>query len=47
MIKEERVIISGDIETGATVAYKNKSKKYPLVLLIMGTGTTDRDGNSR
>lgn len=47
MIKEERVIISGDIETGATVAYKNKSKRYPLVLLIMGTGTTDRDGNSR
>ena len=46
MIKEEKVIISNDINIGATIAYKDKNKKRPLVLLIMGTGTTDRDGNS-
>ena len=46
MIKEEKVIISNGINIGATIAYKDKNEKRPLVLLIMGTGTTDRDGNS-
>lgn len=46
MNKEERVIIKGDINIGATIAYKDKSEKRPLVLLIMGTGSLDRDGNS-
>lgn len=46
MINEEKVIISNDINLGATIAYKDKKEKRPLVLLIMGTGTTDRDGNS-
>ena len=46
MINEEKVIISNGINIGATIAYKDKNKKRPLVLLIMGTGTTDRDGNS-
>jgi len=46
MTNEEKVIISNDINLGATIAYKDKSEKRPLVLLIMGTGTTDRDGNS-
>ena len=46
MINEERVIIKGDINIGATIAYKDKSEKRPLVLLIMGTGSLDRDGNS-
>ena len=46
MNKEERVIIKGDINIGATIAYKDKSEKKPLVLLIMGTGSLDRDGNS-
>ena len=45
MNKEERVIINGDINIGATIAYKDKSEKQPLVLLIMGTGSLDRDGN--
>ena len=45
MINEERVIISSDINIGATIAYKDKSKNSPLVLLIMGTGSLDRDGN--
>ena len=46
MINEEKIIISNDINIGATIAYKDKNEKKPLVLLIMGTGTTDRDGNS-
>lgn len=46
MINEEKVIISNGINIGATIAYRDKNEKRPLVLLIMGTGTTDRDGNS-
>lgn len=45
MIKEERVKISNNIEIGATIAYKDKKEKRPFVLLIMGTGSLDRDGN--
>lgn len=45
MINEERIIINGDINIGATIAYKDKSEKRPLVLLIMGTGSLNRDGN--
>lgn len=44
---EERVIIpgEGDNKIGATISYADNSKKRPLVLLIMGTGKLDRDGN--
>lgn len=45
MIKEERIKIQGDVELGATIAYPDKKEKRPLVLLIMGTGNLDRDGN--
>ena len=44
-IKEERVIIEGENKIGATISYADTSKKRPLVLIIMGTGKTDRDGN--
>ena len=46
MINEEKVIISNDINIGATIAYKDKKEKRPLVLLISGTGSLDRDGNN-
>jgi len=46
-IEEERVTITNDIEIGATIAYANKNEKRPFVLLIMGTGKLDRDGNSK
>ena len=46
MINEEKVIISNDINLGATIAYKDKKEKRPLVLLISGTGSSDRDGNN-
>jgi len=45
MVEEERVTISNDIDIGATIAYSNKNEKRPLVLLVMGTGSSDRDGN--
>ena len=44
-IKEERVIIEGENKIGATISYADTSKQRPLVLIIMGTGKTDRDGN--
>lgn len=44
-ICEERVIIDGENKIGATISYQDKEKKQPLVLLIMGTGKMDRDGN--
>ena len=46
MINEERIKIKGDIELGATIAYPDKEEKRPLVLLIAGTGSLNRDGNS-
>ena len=44
-IKEERVIIDGENKIGATISYIDDNKKKPLVLLIMGTGKLNRDGN--
>lgn len=46
-IKEDRVLIDGEYKIGATVAYIDDNKKRPLVLLIMGTGKLDRDGNQK
>ena len=46
MINEEKVIITSDINIGATIAYKDNKEKRPLVLLIAGTGSSDRDGNN-
>ena len=45
MINEERIKIQGDIGIGATIAYPDKDKKRPFVLIIGGTGSLDRDGN--
>lgn len=44
---EKRVSIKGDVSIGATVSYPDDSKKYPAIVLIMGTGATDRDGNEK
>lgn len=55
MINEERIKIQGNgVLLGATIAcsndalieHHNTGKKMPLVLLIAGTGSLDRDGNS-
>lgn len=47
MINEERITITNDIKIGATISYQDKTSKRTLVLIIMGTGTTDRDGNTK
>lgn len=50
---EERIIIHEKVFIGATIALpfaKNsiqEEKKYPAILVIMGTGKTDRDGNEK
>ena len=46
-IKENRVMISGGVSIGATVSCPDSNKKHPAVVLIMGTGKTDRDGNEK
>ncbi|MBQ4077933.1 alpha/beta hydrolase [bacterium] len=45
-IIEERVFIEGENKIGATIS-RPDDKKRPLVLLIMGTGKLDRDGNMK
>lgn len=46
-VKEERIIISGAVSIGATVAYTDKNIVSPAIVVIMGTGKTDRDGNEK
>ncbi|MDO4554353.1 MAG: alpha/beta fold hydrolase [Lachnospiraceae bacterium] len=45
--EEEKVIIQGEVSIGATISYSNKNSLSPAVVLIMGTGKTDRDGNRK
>lgn len=45
-IIEERVFIDGENKIGASIS-RPDDKQRPLVLLIMGTGKLDRDGNMR
>lgn len=52
VMKEKEVTIKGDVSIGATVSYPDDSRaisarKYPAIVLIMGTGKTDRDGNEK
>lgn len=52
IMKEKEVMIKGSISIGATISYPDDSRadfaqKYPAVVLIMGTGKTDRDGNEK
>ena len=46
-IREKRVIIEGKVSLGATVSYADKGGRAPAVVLVMGTGRTDRDGNEK
>ena len=45
MINEERIKVPAEFSLGTTIAYPDKGEKRPLVLLIAGTGSLDRDGN--
>ena len=42
---EEEVMIDGRFPIGATIAYNDTDRKSPAIVIIMGTGKTDRDGN--
>ncbi|MBE6519013.1 MAG: hypothetical protein E7Z70_05700 [Thermoplasmata archaeon] len=44
-IKEENVTIDGGVPLGATITYTDKSERKPAIVIIMGTGKLDRDGN--
>lgn len=44
-IKEENVTINGEVPLGATVTYIDKDVRMPAIVIIMGTGKLDRDGN--
>ena len=46
-VKEERIFIEGDVRLGATIAATDFEGKRPAIVLIMGTGGMDRDGNGR
>lgn len=45
-IIEEKVLINGEHKIGATVSRPDDTQR-PLILLIMGTGKADRDGNMK
>lgn len=45
-IIEERIIIDGENKIGATIS-RPDNERHPLILLIMGTGKLDRDGNQK
>lgn len=44
---EERINILGEVSIGATVTYTDKNTVFPAIVVIMGTGKTDRDGNEK
>ena len=37
MINEEKVIITNDIDIGATIAYKDKKEKRPFVIITFSS----------
>ena len=45
--QEEQLTVAGKVSFGATISYTDKASKSPAVVLIMGTGKTDRDGNEK
>ena len=44
-LREKRITIQGEYPIGATVTYEDESRRSPAVVIIMGTGKLDRDGN--
>ena len=43
--REKNITIQGEYPIGATLTYADEKKKSPAVVIIMGTGKLDRDGN--
>lgn len=46
-IKESEILIKGKISIGATITCADESRKSPAIVIIMGTGKANRDGNAR
>ncbi len=44
-VNEEEITVAGAVSLGATIAYPDKERKRPAIVIIMGTGKLDRDGN--
>lgn len=44
-VKEEDVIIQGEVKLAGTVTIPTGSAVYPAVLILPGSGSSDRDGN--
>ena len=44
---EERIFVQGDVRIGATVTCPDRDKKNPAIVILMGTGSLDRDGNTK
>ncbi|HBI85523.1 MAG TPA: hypothetical protein DDX71_04450 [Ruminococcus sp.] len=42
---EKQITIQGEYPIGTTITYEDESRKSPAVVIIMGTGKLDRDGN--
>lgn len=43
--REKKMTIQGEYPIGATITYEDESRRSPAVVIIMGTGKLDRDGN--
>lgn len=43
--REKKITIQGEYPIGATITYEDESRRSPAVVIIMGTGKLDRDGN--
>ena len=44
-IREKKITIQGEYPIGATITYEDENRRSPAVVIIMGTGKLDRDGN--
>lgn len=44
-MREEKVFINGKVALGTTITHVDDNTKSPAIVIIMGTGTLDRDGN--
>lgn len=45
MVIDEEVTIEGEVSLAATLTYTDKDIRRPAIVIIMGTGKLDRDGN--
>ena len=44
-LREKKITIQGEYPIGATITYEDENRRSPAVVIIMGTGKMDRDGN--